>query len=164
MKVHAVQLYALLVGFCQDGRPVAIARGIVDRNGFELWRRLRTEFAPEGGDRQLAWLTSLMDPDFPKGEREFGLALEEWETDVRLYQSQTGKIMDDDTMRAIVSQRAPQQLRQHLHLNSDKLDTYGTMRDAIIGYLQSKRVWKPRQWGNSTSSTSASFMNADKAM
>ena len=72
-----------------------------------------------------------MEPNFARAGAHFAQALEEWETDARLYSHHTGKVLDPDTMRAVLAKHAPAALNHHLHLNADRLETYTQMRELI---------------------------------
>ena len=54
MKGHAMLVYAIIEGLAPDGKAGALARGVPNRNGFELWRRIQREYAPDGGNRAFA--------------------------------------------------------------------------------------------------------------
>eukprot|EP00439_Symbiodinium_sp_Y106_P057651 s2521_g8.t1 len=43
-----------------DGRPLAILRGVEDRNGFECWRQLTCQFSPSTRSRSLAMPSAIM--------------------------------------------------------------------------------------------------------
>ena len=63
------QLLAMLTSWTQESAVASkIARGIRDQNGFEFWRLLWREVAPDNHSKSLIWSRSLLNPKFrPKG-------------------------------------------------------------------------------------------------
>ena len=96
-----------------------IARGIREQNGFEFWRLLYREFAPDNHSKSLIWRRSLLSPKFPSKETEFSAALQEWEADVDRYEAEYGaqKAISDEDKRAVVLTEAPNALKQHLSMH-----------------------------------------------
>ena len=140
------KLFAMLASWVQDCPAAAkLSRGIRQQNGFELWRLLFREFAPENHSKALIWRRTLLSPKFPAKEAEFSAALQEWEADLDRYESEYGpsKAIADEDKRAVVITEAPAALRQHLAMHAAVLNSYEAVRDAVVGYLQAKRVWSP---------------------
>lgn len=140
------KLFAMLNSWTQE-MPIAvkIARGIRDQNGFEFWRLLHRELAPENHSKSLIWRRTLLSPKFPSKENEFSAALQEWEADLDKYEAEYGssKAISDEDKRAVVITEAPSALKQHLSMHLASLKTYLDVRDVVVSYLQAKRVWTP---------------------
>ena len=141
------KLFAMLNSWTQE-MPIAvkIARGIRDQNGFEFWRLLHRELAPENHSKSLIiWRRTLLSPKFPSKENEFSAALQEWEADLDKYESEYGtdKAISDEDKRAVVITEAPAALKQHLSMHLATLKTYLDVRDVVVSYLQAKRAWTP---------------------
>ena len=121
------KLFAMLNSWTQE-MPIAvkIARGIRDQNGFEFWRLLHRELAPENHSKSLIWRRTLLSPKFPSKENEFSAALQEWEADLDKYESEYGtdKAISDEDKRAVVITEAPAALKQHLSMHLATLKTY----------------------------------------
>ena len=68
-KARGKQLVAMLTSWIQELAVASkIARGIRDQNGFEFWRLLWREMAPDNHSKSLIWSRSLLNPKFrPKG-------------------------------------------------------------------------------------------------
>ena len=90
---------------------IKIARGIRDQNGFEFWRLLHRELAPEKYSKSLIWRRTLLSPKFPSKENEFSAALQEWEADLDKYEAEYGtdKAISDEDKRAVVIALKPHQ-------------------------------------------------------
>ena len=58
-------LFAAMLQSVQ-GCALAIAKSVEEYSGFELWRRLYTEFEPESGARMMALLSGIITPTFEK--------------------------------------------------------------------------------------------------
>ena len=88
---QSTKLFAMLASWVQDCPAAAkLSRGIRQQNGFELWRLLWQEFAPENHSKALMWRRALLSPKFPSKEADFSAALQEWEADLDKYESEYG--------------------------------------------------------------------------
>ena len=145
-RLRGKRLFAMLTSWTQE-MPVAvkIARGIREQNGFELWRLLWREMAPDNHSKSLIWRRSLLSPKFPGKEAEFSCALQEWEADLEKYGAEYGpeKAISDEDKRAVVLTEAPTALKQHLSMHIGTHTTYRAVREVVVSYLQAKRVWVP---------------------
>lgn len=133
----------MLISWTQElAVAVKIARGIREQNGFEFWRLLWREMAPDNHSKSLSWRRSLF-PKFPAKEAEFSAALQEWEADLDKYESEYGpaKAISDDDKRAVVLTEAPNALKQHFSMRIGTWTGYNAVRDIVVSYLQAKRVW-----------------------
>ena len=145
-KARGRQLFAMLTSWTQElAVAVKIARGIREQNGFEFWRLLYRELAPDNHSKSLIWRRSLLSPKFPSKETEFSAALQEWEADLDRYEAEYGaqKAISDEDKRAVVLTEAPIALKQHLSMHIATLITYQAVREVVVSYLQAKQVWKP---------------------
>ena len=119
-KSRGRQLFAMLNSWTQELAVASkIARGIRDQNGFEFWRLLWREMAPDNHSKSLIWRRSLLSPKFPAKEAEFSAALQEWEADLDKYEAEYGpsKAISDEDKRAVVLTEAPTALKQHLSMH-----------------------------------------------
>ena len=145
-KSRGRQLFAMLNSWTQELAVASkIARGIRDQNGFEFWRLLWREMAPDNHSKSLIWRRSLLSPKFPGKEAEFSAALQEWEADLDKYEAEYGpsKAISDEDKRAVVLTEAPTALKQHLSMHIGTLSTYQSVREVVVSYLQAKQVWRP---------------------
>ena len=120
----STNLFAILVGQRQAGEIPAIAMLVPDRNGFELWRRMRARFEPENKHKPYAWLRALSNPTFPTKESQWQRGLEEWEGEIAKYGREYGKDFDGDLKLAILSEVAPKALAPQIAMNSAYLTSY----------------------------------------
>ena len=145
-KSRGRQLFAMLNSWTQESAVASkLARGIRDQNGFEFWRLLWREMAPDNHSKSLVWRRSLLSPKFPAKEAEFSAALQEWEADRDKYEAEYGpsKATSDEDKRAVVLTEAPTALKQHLSIHIGTLATYQSVREVVVSYLQAKQVWRP---------------------
>ena len=119
-----------------------IARGIREQNGWEFWRLLWRELAPDNHSKSLVWRRALLSPKFPNKETDFSAALQEWEADLDKYEAEYGlaKAISDEDKRAVVLTEAPTALKQHLSMHIATLTTYQSVREVVVSYLQAKQV------------------------
>ena len=116
-----------------------ITRSIREHNGWEFWRLLWREFAPDNHSKSLVWRRASLSPKFPK-KADVSAALQECEADLDKYEAEYGqaKAISDEDKRAVVLTEAPTVLKQHLSMHIGTLTTYQSG-----SYLQAKQVWKP---------------------
>ena len=111
---QSTKLFAMLASWVQDCPAAAkLSRGIRQQNGYELWRLLWREFAPENHSKALMWRRALLSPKFPSKEADFSAALQEWEADLDKYESEYGseKAIADEDKRAVLVTEAPNALK-----------------------------------------------------
>ena len=136
------KLYVILVGLAKLGDVPKMAKQIRDKNGFELWRRMCQTFEPQTTNKPLAWLRILNNPKFPSEEHLWQKGFEDWESEVCLYEAETGKIFDEDNRLAILHDVCPTNLKTQMvtmqALNPGSLATYNSLRLFIVSYLKSK--------------------------
>ena len=145
-KSRGRQLFAMLNSWTQELTVATkIARGIREQNGWEFWRLLWRELAPDNHSKSLVWRRALLSPKFPNKETDFSAALQEWEADLDKYEAEYGlaKAISDEDKRAVVLTEAPTALKQHLSMHIATLTTYQSVRQVVVSYLQAKQVWKP---------------------
>ncbi len=66
-------------------------------------------------------------------------AVHMWDKEVGLYEERAKKELDDDLKAGIVLELAPEEVRDHVTLNSEKYPTYAAVRKCIENYIDSKR-------------------------
>ena len=64
--------------------------------------------------------------------------LETWEQQVRDYEKRFLKVVDVDLRVGILLELSPDNVREHVHVNSDRYDTYESVRDRLASYLDAK--------------------------
>ena len=109
-KSRGRQLFAMLNSWTQELTVATkIARGISEQNGWEFWRLLWREPAPNNHSKRLVWRRALLSPKFPTKEANFSAALQEWEADLDKYEAEYGqaKAISDEDKRAVVLTEAP---------------------------------------------------------
>jgi len=71
-KSRGRQLFAMLNSWTQELTVATkIARGIREQNGWEFWRLLWREPAPNNHSKRLVWRRALLSPKFPTKEANF---------------------------------------------------------------------------------------------
>ena len=119
--------------------------GTPSRNGLETYRRLVREYEPNVAGRRLAMLSGIMTANGLKkvrNESDYLTALSEWEDEVESYQKLTGVTLDEAIKVAILTDAAPDDLKQHIQINADAVtDSYIKLKNMIISYVRNKRNW-----------------------
>ena len=138
----AIEFYAVLNGYLKEKTNAHnILKAQKDRNGFEVWRLISAEFEPQGFNKHLDWLSVLHNPTFPKKEIEFQAAMQDWETEVADFESQTGRTFDEDSKLAVLNKVMPAGIKPFVAMQQTELKTYQQLRSYVVRYLQSKKMW-----------------------
>ena len=87
------------------------------QNGFEMWRLLYKKYKPDAARRKVGLLERVMD-DQPAPGVDFSERLLMWLDLVGECEQACGRMMDDDIKVAVVLKRSPNELRDHLVLES----------------------------------------------
>ena len=140
---RSINLFSLLAQWTSSHRESRVlARGLnKQKNGYELWRLLVQRMEPEILSKGLVWRRALLSPEFPNKETEFQTALEDWEGELRKYEEQEGKTIEDEDKLGVLLEVAPPSLKQHLQQNLSSLNTFSLMRAQILSYLGSKKTY-----------------------
>eukprot|EP00439_Symbiodinium_sp_Y106_P068039 s3094_g11.t1 len=120
---RARKLYVILSSVLK-GRPLAILRGVEDRNGFECWRQLTCQFSPRTRSRSLAMLSAIM-------ARE---QLMSFERLISEYEKASGNPLPGDVKLSVVLKAIPKALQSHVHLRMDASTTYEDVKNLVLSY------------------------------
>ena len=132
-KTRSLQLFSILSGLLR-GRPLRILRGLVDRNGIELWRQLNLQYAPKMKGRAFSILGAYMNyPSFDKSRSllEHIQLLERLRTE---YRKASGVELADDIQLSVLVRCLPKHIQQHVQLQLKEDNTYNDVRSAVLGY------------------------------
>ena len=138
-------LYALLAGLV-SGRGMKILQSVVQRNGYEAWRRIVGEFAPRIVQRKLGALQRVLGAHLSlDGIKE---DLLQWEAAVREYEELEGT-MSVDMKIGVLIKALPAPLQQHMYLNAANFDgDYQGMRRVLDMYIRSASRWPGQSVGS----------------
>ena len=129
-------LYALLATLT-TGRSL-----MPNRNGFEAWRQLVAENAPKTAGRRFAMLQAVLQPGVSDNPAEFEETRKSREDQVDVYENLSSSKLDEDVKISVVLREAPQKLRNHLLVNSQKFESnYNKLRAIIQAYLNTNKTW-----------------------
>ena len=130
------QLYATLVSHCVD-EPLAIVingpKGI--HNGLEALRRINNRYDPVGPRSAKVILQKLMATGSVKTER-LRTEIERVEKAFEEYRTRADNALGEDLRMVIIEQLLMDPIKTHVSLNSDRLDTYETLRSEIMKYAE----------------------------
>ena len=137
---RARKLYVILSSVLK-GRPLAILRGVEDRNGFECWRQLTCQFSPRTRSRSLAMLSAIMAlPAFTR-ERTLREQLMSFERLISEYEKASGNPLPGDVKLSVVLKAIPKALQSHVHLRMDASTTYEDVKNLVLSYEVSTTNW-----------------------
>ena len=122
---RAIEFYAVLNGYLKEKTNAHnVLKAQKDRNGFEVWRLISAEFKPPGFNKHLDWLSVLQNSTFPKKEVEFQAALQDWETEIADFESQTGRTFDEDSKLAVLNKVMPSGIKPFVAMQPTELKSY----------------------------------------
>ena len=70
-------------------------------------------------------------------------AIIDWETSTTQYERITGRTLDDELKRAVLLKYSPQEIRSHLQINAERYPQYAEMKNAVVTFLKTSKVWIP---------------------
>ena len=91
------------------------------KNPLETWRRLQKRYDPTTGGRKRNHLRTIISPG-PLLDLQAGI--ERWESYVSRYEKKWKDKLDDETKLAGLESLVPEELEEHLILNSNRLRTF----------------------------------------
>ena len=138
------KLYLALVMLTSDA-ALRIVQSVTDNNGLEALRRLTRRFNPVTQGRVLATLNAILQVDLGGDEAVLMDRVVQWEEKITEFEQLSREILPDIIKRAIITERAPAQVKTHLLVNAQTLATYQLVRAAVESF-----VTAGRQWGSSS--------------
>ena len=132
----------LILAQSLKGRPLELLKTVSKSNGFEVYRILIQEYEPKTKNRTLGMLQNIMSPLFGKDPTQFMSDLVKWENEIREYSGLSGKTFDDDLKVALVTERAPAEIKLHIQINSGAIANYDMLRELIRSYFQASEKYK----------------------
>ena len=143
-RSRSLQLFSILSGLLR-GRPLRILRGLVDRNGIELWRQLNLQYAPKTKGRAFSILGAYMNyPSFDKSRSllEHIQLLERVRTE---YRKASGVELADDIQLSVLVRCLPKHIQQHVQLQLKEDSSYNDVRNAVLGYENVTQNWSEKK-------------------
>ena len=139
----ARKLYAILTSYLKGAALQLSRSGSDERNGFALWKTLIDHFAPQTRQRALALSQAIS--SYPAYKATGGKTLQEhimgMETLVQQYDSLNSKQYDRDVLLGVLMRLCPEGIRQHLTLSIGETTSYQEVRERILSYERSSRLW-----------------------
>lgn len=143
-RQYSKVLYYMLVMLCQEGSPAySKIKGCAENNGMEAWRRFHAEYEPQVRGRFQSMLQGILAARFGNVSlQNISSELEEFEREVIRYEDQSkNKISEDMKAGIVIAGMCELKLKEHLEINTAKLDSYSKVKDEIKEYLTAKKKW-----------------------
>jgi hypothetical protein len=83
------------------GESRDIVRSVFDKNGFECWRLLTTEYGQKSGSKSLSMLQKILRWEFAEGD-SYKSSLTKWENLIMEYERDVGENIKEDMKCAIL--------------------------------------------------------------
>ena len=116
------------------------------KNPLEAWRRLQKRYDATTGGRKRNLLRTIISPG-RCSLLELQAGIERWESYVSRYEKKMKDKMDDEIKLAGVESLVPEELENHLILDSNRLRTFEDARLEVVTYVEAKfglRIRDPR--------------------
>ena len=107
------------------------------KNPLEAWRRLQKRYDPTTGGRKRNLLRTIISPG-RCSLLELSAGIERWESYVSRYEKKLKNKLDDEIKLAGLEALVPEELENHLILNSNRLRTLEDARLEIVTYVDAK--------------------------
>ena len=115
-----------------DGAARAIVRNEDTENGFEIWRRLHSQFSLPERARSTNLLNEIIG---------FRLRSDHLESDLSEFIIlKNGRPLDNDLLVTLLMQKTVGPLQQHLRLNVRNINTFNEALEIIYSYIKSRHL------------------------
>ena len=102
-------LLTILMGYAPDS-VMSMAQHAPEGNGLEMWRRLVKTHEPAYKSKSWVWRKHLTNPSFPRELSKWSEAFYQWESEIREFERQFKKIIDEDEKLSVSVHVAPKEL------------------------------------------------------
>ena len=137
---HNTALFKALVTKANAGEAATKIRAAGEGMGLEVWRTLVEYYEPRSRGRQReVFNKKVTKPTFDKSKSLLN-NIESWEQDVRDYEKRFDKVVDADLRISVLLELAPEAVREHVYINSEKYATYESIREKLVSYIESKMI------------------------
>ena len=93
-------------------------------------------------DEKAVAIKKALEPDNINFPKDLSLEIETCEEDVRIYEDQSGRVIEDDIRSGILTGvMLNQTCKDHIAVNSSRLATYATVRKEDIAFSRARRTW-----------------------
>ena len=117
------------------GPALAVIRGITDMNGALAWRALITRYAPNTAPRVQSLMSAILNAKtFPSELTAYEIALDEWQENIRKWESISGDRFNVSMKKALFLDKAPSSVRVPLQMQN--LATFEAMTAVTLQFLQ----------------------------
>ena len=117
------------------GPALAVIRGITDMNGALTWRALITRYAPNTAPRVQSLMSAILNAKtFPSELTAYEIALDEWQENIRKWESISGDRFNVSMKKALFLDKAPMNVRVPLQMQN--LATFEAMTAVTLQFLQ----------------------------
>ena len=131
---------SVLVGLC-EGPALSIVNRIEDGiEGFESWRLLWKRYRPQSRETATAMFVKLLKWTFDP--KDFITSFNKFENEIRKYDSEQPRPCPDEVKIGIILSKTTGVFREHLLLNMDVETPYTKIRDVIIKYYATDKLFE----------------------
>ena len=141
-------VYYLLLASCR-GRPQVLVRGVPKHAGLVAWRQMVRLYEPLVGSRLNAMLVGVLSPVWRQSDSyQFEEHLIAWDTRITEYERDSGKMVDPEVRMVVITQHAPQSMRQVvLQAAAQGGGVYTRFCEIILTHLRTDKHFSPDEHG-----------------
>ncbi|CAK0857324.1 unnamed protein product [Prorocentrum cordatum] len=121
------------------GESLDVLRNGREDNGLDAWRRLWRRWDPKTVGRNRAAYLKIAQPGTAKTVEQASKMLEQWEAQIRDYESKRKKVVNEELKCAVLTEMMPKEVRLHLQLNARTLTDYTTIRQEVLSFLEARK-------------------------
>ena len=112
---------------------------VEDGHGLEIWRRFSRRHLPRTAGHNRGRLLHLVHPSKEIMDGDFYHRRDKWEEAEKEYKRLAKKDVPEDIRMGVLAQiLAPDEIKEHLSMNTHRLESYDSIMDEIEDYLQNR--------------------------
>ena len=134
-------LLTILMGYAPDC-VMGMAQHAPEGNKLEMWRRLVKTNEPAHKSKAWVCRKHLTNPNLPIDLAKWSEAFYQWESEIREFERQFKRKIDEDERLSVLVHVAPKELQQSIFMHADSLDSYMKVRAYIEQYLSARNLWR----------------------
>eukprot|EP00435_Cladocopium_sp_Y103_P000040 s2725_g1.t1 len=136
-----IKLYSILSSYLRGPALQVVRSCSNDRNGFAVWHKLKSLYAPRARPRALAIGQAIMQHPAFGGQKSMLENLLQFDSLLDQYELASGQKMPDDLTVSTILRCIDAPTRRHLEMVMDETYTYGKLKEKLILLDKNTKSW-----------------------
>ena len=136
-----IKLYSILSSYLRGPALQVVRSCSNDRNGFAVWHKLKSLYAPRARPRALAIGQAIMQHPSFGGQKSMLENLLQFDSLLDQYEMASGQKMPDDLTVSTILRCIDAPTRRHLEMVMDETYTYGKLKEKLILLDKNTKSW-----------------------